>query len=516
MMEEVDGKALVRSLAAEDVYSAIIDVGLADSTEVVQLSTPEQFRTYVDLAAWQKDRMDPLEVLHWLRAARGSDDHEFIRKLQGLDLEVIEFLYRKLTLVHDLQENPDVDTEGVTMETPDGAYLLEFKIDGIDEAALRRLTQDIMANNPFELSRFLEAIRWELLTELEETAFQFRQARLQDLGFPPLEEAARVFAWLDPATFVAPMPVSTGVMAGVGRLDFVSAMFKGLDATERQNLEGEVRYLVNCVLVAEGAEPGDPEAIRRFSEAARDSLDLGLEHLTGGDVERAPEVVRERPLREIFQIGFSLTLKLKRQAERMAHEPGAKFGETWLALDEETAFLNALMRRRPLKALKVPGAEPVSFRSKRELAEAEAMFAKIRAQRAVFTGLLGPSPAAPVSRFGVKLADLTPQRLFTAVTALAEVEQVIDIAPFPSLRLQELVTRIFEEAGPSAKLRESAGKRALAVLEATLPEAGPELKTMVDRVLQALLRDVGAAWAKDGRVDQKKIIVLPVTGELLT
>ena len=318
MMEEVDGRALVRSIAAEDVYAAIIDVGLADSTEIVQLSTPEQFRTYVDLAAWQKDRMDPLEVLHWLRAARGEDDHEFIRKLQGLDLEVLEYMYRKLTIVHDLQENPDVNTEGVTMETPDGAYLLEFRIEGVDEHALRRLTQDIMANNPFELSRFLEAIRWEMTTELEETAFQFRQSRLQDLGFPPLEEASRAFAWVDPATFK--MPAASGaaaLTAPSSRHDFVGAMFKGLDAGERQNLEGEVRYLVNCVLVAEGAEPGDPDAIRKFSEAARDSLDLGLEHLTGGDVERAPEVVRERPLREIFQVGFSLTLKLKRLAERM-------------------------------------------------------------------------------------------------------------------------------------------------------------------------------------------------------
>ncbi len=37
---------------------------------------------------------------------------------------------------------------------------------------------------------------------------------------------------------------------------------------------------------------------------------------------------------------------------------------------------------------------------------------------------------------------------------------------------------------------------------------------MIDRVLNSLLRDVGSAWAKDGRVDQKKVIVLPVMGEL--
>ncbi len=517
MLEEVDGKALVRSIAAEDVYSTIIDVGLADSTEIVQLATPEQFRTFIDLAAWQKDRIDPLEVLHWLRAARGGDDHEFIRKLQGLDLEILEFLYRKLTIVHDLQENPDVDTQGVTMETPDGVFLLEFKIDGVDEAALRRLTQDIMANNPFELSRFLEAIRWEMPTELEEAAFQFRQARLQDLGFPPLEEAVKVFAWVDPDKVTPARPSGAPVVlpATVGNVDYVSAMFKSLDATERQNLEGETRYLVNCVLMAEGAEPGDPAAIRRFSEAARDSLNLGLEQWTGGDVELASDVVRDHSLREIFQVGFSLTLKLKRQVERMAREPSAKFGETWLAMDEETAMLAALLRRRPLKALKVPGAEPVTFRSKRELAETEASFARVRAQRSVLAGLLGAAPAATVAHFGVSLSELTPQRLFAAVVMTAELDQVVQVAPFSAMRLQELTTRIFEEVGPSVKLRASAGQRAAAVIGAKLPDASPaELRVMVDRVMNALLNDVGAAWAKEGRVDPKRVIALPIVGEL--
>lgn len=36
MLEEVDGRALVRGIAAEEVYATIIDVGLVDSTEIVQ------------------------------------------------------------------------------------------------------------------------------------------------------------------------------------------------------------------------------------------------------------------------------------------------------------------------------------------------------------------------------------------------------------------------------------------------------------------------------------------------
>lgn len=513
MLEEVDGRALVRSIAAEEVYANIIDVGLADSTEIVQLSTPEQFRTYVDLASWQRDRVDVLEVLHWLRAARGDDEAEYQKKLQRLDLELLELMFKRLTRIHDLQENPDVATDGLTVETPEGKFLIELTIEGVDEHAMRQVVRDLMASNPFELTRFLEAVRWEMPSELEEAAFQFRQSRLQDLGFPPLEEALKVFAWLDPEKEKPPVRTAPALAHPAGRVDYVAAMFQGLDAIERQNLEAEVRYLVNCILVGEGAEPGDPPALRRLSEHARDTLELGLEHLTGGEPDQAGEIVRARTLREIFQIGFSLTLKLKRQVERLAQEPGSRFAETWLVLDDEAAALTALMRRRPLKALKVPGAEPVSFRSKRELAEVDGLIARVKQQRAVFAALLGASPADVIARFGVKLSELSPQRLFLATVAHAELDGAVTVAPFPELRVQELVTRLFDEQGRQPVLRASAGKRAVEAIGGKLVDGNPELDAMVSRALQALLADVGRRWLEDGRVDPKKVIALPIAGQ---
>lgn len=509
MLEEVDGRALVRSIPAEDVYATILDVGLADSAEVVQLSTPEQFRTYLDLAAWSRDRMDPIEVLRWLQAGRDPDDEEaYAKKLGALDAELIELVYKKLARVYDLEENPDANPAGITLEMPEGRFLLEFLVDGPDEAALRRLTNDLIAANPFEFARFLEAVKWELPTELEETAYQFRQSRLQDLGFPPLEEAVKLFAWVDPAKVAVP-PAAPGLVDPSGRADYVEAAFRGLDAHERQVLEAEVRYLVNCALVAEGAEPGDPPAIRRISEQARDYLNLGLEHVCGQDPSRASDVVRDQTLKKTFQVGFSLTLQLKRQVERMASEPMAKFADTWLALDEETAALQALLRKRPLKTLKVPGAEPVPFRSRRELLDSEALLARVRAQRPVFQALLEPTPAEVVARFGARLSELTPQRILAAVVARAEVDGAYEVAPFDGGRIDALCELFFEKTATSARLKTAVGARALGLL----PGPKDELKPMIDRVLTALLADIGKQWAADGTVDPKRIFALPIAGE---
>ena len=270
---------------------------------------------------------------------------------------------------------------------------------------------------------------------------------------------------------------------------------------------------MNCVLVGEAAEPGDPAAIRQYSEHARDYLDLGLEHMTSGDAEQASDVVRDITLREIFQVGHSLTLRVKRAAEKMLAEPGTKFGETVLCLDEEAAAVAALTRRRPLKALKVAGAEPVPFRSKKELAEAVALLERVRQQRGVISALLGTSPADTVARFGVTLAHLTPQRLFAAVVARAEIDGVIEAAPFPAERLQELAARIFELDG-LPRLRSSAGKKALEVLQSRLSVPAHELELMIARVMQTFVIDFGQAWTRDSRVDSKKLLVLPVSGEI--
>ncbi len=513
MLEEVDGRSLVRALPAEDVYSTILDIGLVDSVELVQLATPAQFRTFVDLAAWSRDRMDPIEVLHWLRAARGDDDEDFVAKVKSLDIEVMELIFKKLTVFHDLEEDPDANPEGVVIETPEGKFLIELGVEGADQAALQQLTRDLMAQNPFELSRFIEAVRWELVSELEETAFQFRSARLADMGFPTLEEAMKLFAWVDPAKYAVGAADATGLVAATP-VDFVEAAFKGLDSSERESLEEQVRYVVNSALVAEGAEPGDPQAIRSLSEQARDYLNLGLEHLSHGDPSNAPEVVRTESLKLIFQIGFSFTLKLKRQVERMAQESGFKFADAWLVLDEEAAFIAALLRKRPLKALKVPGADPVPFRCRRELAEAEATLERVRLQRAVFQTVLGAAPAATVGRFGLPLSKLRPARLWNAVVAWAVVDGTFKAAPFAEDKVAALCGRVIEGTPLAPHAKNEAVQAAIAVLSPLVPSAAAELRIMVERALNVLAKELGPAFLKDGSVDIKTLESLPIEGQL--
>jgi hypothetical protein len=515
LVEAPDAQALVRSVPAGELYATIQEVGLADATELVQLASPKQFQAFLDLGGWKRDRIEPHVLLTWLRAARGDEPEEFLRKLHGMDLELLEFMLREFTVMHDLEENPDVNPEGVTMETPEGRYLIELKLEGVEQAALRSILRDLIAENPFESVRLMEATRWEVSSELEETGHRFRAARLQDLGFPTLEDAMRLFSRVD--TGPAPARSARTALAPTqGHVDYLEAALRDLTEVERENLEDELRGVSNAALVAELADPGDLEAVRRVGEMVRDYLSLGLEHLSGGDPSRASEVTRDTPLQRVFQVGFSLTLALKFRADRLVKTPLARLDDTVLVLPEEAAALEALRLKRPRRALRVQGAEPVPFRSLREIAASEALLARAERQVELFRGLLGGTEAAArevLARFGVALSVLGTERLFTAAVAMAVLEGRVEPRPVPLGRTVELCERPFEGTAQAPRLRASAAERARAGLEpAVAAEARPELRRLVDSTLERLLGELAVPYLQDGRVDPTLAVVLPMEG----
>ncbi|HME92560.1 MAG TPA: DUF6178 family protein [Myxococcaceae bacterium] len=516
LLDAPDASELVQSIPAEDLYFDIAEVGLADATDVVRLTSPAQFRSFVDLGAWRRDRADLHQLTTWLRAARGDDQEEFLAKVHGLDLELLEILLRGSTVIHDREENPDVHPKGATLETPEGKYLIEFTVEGPELSALRALVSDLIAADPFQTTRLLEALRWEIPSELEETAYRFRTARLADLGFPPPEEAASLFAFVDPGgASAAPRAVERSELTVAGRVDFLEAGAKELTALERARLEEQLRYVANSALVAEGAEPGDPEAVRSITEATRDYLSLGIEHLSGADLARAVAVLREHHPRRIFQIGFSLTLRLKFEADRLAKKPLARFGDAYLALPEEASVLEALRRRRPLRALRLEGAEPVTFRSLRELEQTQQALERAAAQADILGNLLGSTAEAArkaLERFGVPLRELGVDRLFNAVVANAILHGEQRLNPVSRHLLPLLCERLVEGDPAAPRLRSSAVEQAFGTLAGQLePNLRAELGRMVDQSLKILLSDLGPACLAGRGIPREALANLPTT-----
>jgi Family of unknown function (DUF6178) len=511
LIDAKDAGALIRSLPAEQLYLDIHAVGLGDATDVVQLASPAQFQAFVDLSAWRGDRLDHHALLSWIRAARGEDLTAFQAHVGGLDMELIESLLREHTIIHDLEEEPDLHVEGLTLDSADSRYRVQFLAEkSVDQSALRALLMDFMAADALGLSRLLESARWALPSELEEVAYGFRNARLVDLGFPDAETARSLYAQVPLPK--PPEETATSALAkGKGRTDLLASALDALTEDERENLEDELRMVVNAVLVDERADPGDPLAIRGASERARDTLELGLEYLSGGSPGRAVEVVRASTSRHIFQVGFTLALQLKQRVERLARRPLFRIDGEYLLWPDVAAAVAALRRARPLRALKVEGAEPVPFRSLREVQETEGLLGRAEHQETLFAALLGNSLDAARAALLTLQPDWpvggTPAVLLSAL-AHGALDGVLTVAPVQRSRLPALAAALLEGDGGAPRIRQAVRDTLMQRLAALAPDSAEEAGRLVDEALAKLLADVGPALAK-GALPKEASTLLP-------
>ena len=478
-------KQLVRAIPAQLLFQDLAEAGLAHWTQIVRFASPAQFRVFVDLAGWKKDRIDLAQVVRWLRAARGSDPEEFLAKVHGLDTELLEYILRTSTWVHSLSEEPDVHPQGVVLETPDGKYLVEFSVEGIELSAIRGLLADLVSEDAFGASRLLEALRWELPSDLEEASYRFRMGRLEDLGFPSLDQAVSIFAYLDPDRAKRFRSVESSRRSELVRGDSVdrwSQALQGLGPGKRQKLDEELRYLANCALVAEGAEPGDMDAIRRVTQMVRNTLGLGLEFLGGG--------LWELSAKYVFQIGFSLALRLKFRADRLARQPFSMIRGEYLVFPDQRATLVALRRKRPGRRASDENVPAEPFRSLAEVAEAEASLARGEQQVAIFAALLGPDRSAAetqLERFRAPLSVVGPEMLFRALVANAILFEEPRLAPFPKERVADLWQRLFADS--------NVAERALSTLKGLVPKSAvPELERAVRRSIEVFSEEWGEAF----------------------
>ncbi len=352
-----DPGALVRALPPDELYFTIREIGLADSVELVQFASAEQFKVILDLDTWRQGRFEPRRALPWLRAARvgALDDPRaaarLARKMRALDPELALLIFRDALIIHDLKvvEDPEIESDR-TFRTADNAYLIEFLVDGTDYVAVRGLIDDLQAEDVFKLSRLFASLSWELPSELEETALRWRTGRLADLGYPALEEALSWYARPParpaeapgsasraPGFFLAPLPEGTLLGRAAARLEL----------EDREAFEVQLIGAGNAVLVADGIDPVDLDQVRAAVEGARAMVELGLGQLAGGDEARAAELLGTTPVKRLFQEGFGRVLQLCWRAERLfkAGQAGSRATPLLDAPLGET--LSALSGRRP-------------------------------------------------------------------------------------------------------------------------------------------------------------------------
>ena len=336
VLADPQASALVGGIPTEELYYLVRGVGLTDALEVLRLASPEQIQGFLDLDLWERDRLAPTRVFAWMEVLAELPPSVLARAVRGLDPELIALVLGRHARIYDrsVGEAPDDESPFIVKATPDATFIVEMRTSNATAARTLERFIDRLYNADPDLARvLLNEAKWGMTAELEEDSYRWRTARLADMGFPAYEDAVVVYREVDADRVLAAAGVSPSRHEGDVRMLpvpfaeslggdslFERALAELDDATLLGALSAAIIALLNRVLVADHVEPADLERVRETTARVRDTLSLGLERLSGGDVREAALLLARVEVDEIFGVGWSITAAVGRRARELERQ----------------------------------------------------------------------------------------------------------------------------------------------------------------------------------------------------
>ncbi len=300
-------------------------IGQGEAAWILELATPEQITACLDLDVWRGTALDRAALDAWLAALAEVEDEALLRHLHAIDPELCVLWVQQHALVSmkpSDSEDPDFQPpEGA--RTLDGSFYLVARQENDDLAPLLRVLHALFQGDYWAYFRLLQGAIWEIPTETEEWALRWRTGRLEDLGFPPWDEAMAIYRHLR-AGERERLPEEAGVLeADAWRLPvWVPSLPVGRDARhlvfraiaelgeeERRTAFHRFIALANKVAVADRMDLADAASTPRAIEKAAVWVSRGIEHVAGANAVGAAEVLRRLPMERLFRVGASLDPK---------------------------------------------------------------------------------------------------------------------------------------------------------------------------------------------------------------
>ncbi len=358
---------LIPTLPIPELFLLIHDVGLDDSVELLRYASPEQWAGFVDLGCWQRDNFTIEYFTRYHSIASEAGPLAPRRLIEAIDPELIALSILRRASVFDAREAPEDIPDGrARMISPDGLFVLELDEGDPNRLMLGKILDTIYSADVDRGRQLLQACRFELPSQLEETAYQFRTARLEELGFPPLEEAAAIEAPLPRgarAQLVARVRAETSAENTSTRPFSGTAMSLGPhsplllrvlsdlpDGPRRDKLLAALRYLVNRRMVFRGLDLSDSELITNETKHVVRTTSLGLLALMADSNAGAEVVLASLQLDEIYRLAVTQLAALTREAGQILDRASAPIGASPFdaATTEKLEGLSMRPPRRPV------------------------------------------------------------------------------------------------------------------------------------------------------------------------
>ncbi len=355
---------LVQSLAEEDLFWLIQEIGPEDALPILSLASNDQWQYLLDLELWTKDRLEIDSVNRWVDLLLKADPERFL--IWGLreHIELIELhLFKNIEVrIRKEDESPSDFDEGYF--SLDGLFYIRIKHEKYDQP-IRRLLERLAEHDLERFRQVLLELAGVLPAEIEEHMYRFRNVRLAENGFLPFEEAVGIYQYLNPQSLLEKepqlrkvtqdrqisqsVPVSTSLLIRDQGLFYI-ALKRTQESHILERLQMEFTAMCNQIVSADDLVVRDKESLADVVRKACGYLDIGLEKVTDGDPKKAARLLQKFPLHHIFRVGYGAALKLRWKTEKWLKESWFVRESFDLSFweDDWGEILEGLLKKRPL------------------------------------------------------------------------------------------------------------------------------------------------------------------------
>ena len=360
LLETAEKRSRIRRLSVPQLYFGVKELGEHRIQALLPHITETQWQGILDLDLWNRDRADAGKFLFWAGQIIPAENPVARKIVRGTDRQLLElWLTRRTTIEELVEDDPGPAPKGDFMGTPDRSYLVQLPGNPEESRIARGLLLKLYELGPEETRLWIQESRYRTSIELEETAYQNRKRRIEDLGFQDYFDALDVYTCLPPGT---PLPEKIrDRLRAVGTLPAPVArmkrgpllLFQAMAALARPHelepLMEEMFFVCNKILSADRTPPNRASRVKRAIRKALSGINLGLEIWSEGDLNRARDGLRRHYLQSFFHTGYSRLSELRDRAREIRARDSLEVGSL---LDEALA---ELARNYPLLLVETQG-----------------------------------------------------------------------------------------------------------------------------------------------------------------
>ena len=382
MLSTSDLRGQIRRLSIPHLFFGIKELEDQEILRLLPHISETQWTGVLDLHLWSRDEMSTGAFLELERHITQAENPVANKLLRGTDPELWELLLKKSVQIYGKVEEGQYEAEpaeGEWLETPDQNYLIILPHNPEEARLLRALILRLYDLDPAYAASLIESSRIRTPLEIEETAYQNRRRRVEDMGFQDYFEAIDIYTMLPPDEALPEKKpkvireVSTLPARLTEQLKDSLLLFEALalvtEPQESQPLVEELFFVCNKVISADSTSPADPTEMKTTIRKVITGINLGLDWWADGNPQKAVEGLQRFYLQSFFRVGYSRLMELQQEARRIRAISGPEPGSF------PEAVLDQILETYPLLA-ELDGDKIRSrfFRTRQDLAKAREFF----------------------------------------------------------------------------------------------------------------------------------------------